>query len=279
MFQLTILSFFCVLVLYIHHGTGVDLNYEVKRLELFNSVLLRMVHADDSWFDLYIRKMWNATWENGNRVPKEITALVFFKRWSTMSGSIRNKSCAVVLNSGSLLRRKHGNEIDNHSAIWRINEAITSGYKEDLGSKTTHLISHTKYAHYHLHLDLSKVEWVNHPGKVKMYKPWVSASMLCSSMIGVNECTSGMLAVVMAKSVCASIDIYGTSTSACNRTHYFTDHDWLYFGGYLNSTEERDILCEHPVDYFRGANGHQFDREYKALKTIAAIDHSLQIIY
>ena len=89
--------------------------------------------------------------------------------------------------------------------------------------------------------------------------------------------------MILAKSFCTSIDIYGTRASPCDPIYYYENvynaHDIQFQynpGGFLPNTS---ILCEYPVDYFRGANGHNFDREFKALTTIAALDSSIQIIH
>mmetsp|Transcript_16654 Transcript_16654/g.20033 ORF Transcript_16654/g.20033 Transcript_16654/m.20033 type:complete len:557 (-) Transcript_16654:274-1944(-) len=50
-------------------------------------------------------------------------------------GSFR--TCAVVGNSGILLRYKFGEAIDKHDAVFRLNEAPTKGYEEYVGRKTT----------------------------------------------------------------------------------------------------------------------------------------------
>ncbi|KAG7249376.1 hypothetical protein CRUP_008961 [Coryphaenoides rupestris] len=46
--------------------------------------------------------------------------------------------CAVVGNSGNLRRSGHGKLIDSHSAVIRMNKAVTSGFEEDVGNRTTH---------------------------------------------------------------------------------------------------------------------------------------------
>ena len=46
------------------------------------------------------------------------------------------KTCAVVGNSGVLLKSKQGREIDEHEKVFRINYAPTAGYEEDVGSRT-----------------------------------------------------------------------------------------------------------------------------------------------
>ncbi|XP_058394300.1 alpha-N-acetylgalactosaminide alpha-2,6-sialyltransferase 3 isoform X3 [Diceros bicornis minor] len=52
--------------------------------------------------------------------------------------------CAIVSNSGQMVGQKVGNEIDQCSCIWRMNNAPTRGYEEDVGRMTTiRVVSHT----------------------------------------------------------------------------------------------------------------------------------------
>ncbi|XP_067419424.1 alpha-N-acetylgalactosaminide alpha-2,6-sialyltransferase 3 isoform X2 [Emydura macquarii macquarii] len=52
--------------------------------------------------------------------------------------------CAIVSNSGQMAGQKVGIEIDRSSCIWRMNNAPTKGYEEDVGEKTTiRVVSHT----------------------------------------------------------------------------------------------------------------------------------------
>ncbi|GJP45229.1 hypothetical protein CLOM_g4646 [Closterium sp. NIES-68] len=50
-------------------------------------------------------------------------------------------SCAVVGNSGSLLLREDGEEIDKHDMVMRFNTAPTKGYERQVGKKTTFRLS------------------------------------------------------------------------------------------------------------------------------------------
>uniref|UniRef100_A0A803K672 ST6 (alpha-N-acetyl-neuraminyl-2,3-beta-galactosyl-1,3)-N-acetylgalactosaminide alpha-2,6-sialyltransferase 3 n=1 Tax=Xenopus tropicalis TaxID=8364 RepID=A0A803K672_XENTR len=52
--------------------------------------------------------------------------------------------CAIVSNSGQMIGQKVGDEIDQYSCIWRMNNAPTKGYTEDVGKRTTvRVVSHT----------------------------------------------------------------------------------------------------------------------------------------
>ncbi|KAK2830081.1 hypothetical protein Q5P01_018012 [Channa striata] len=50
------------------------------------------------------------------------------------------RSCAVVGNSGNLIRSHYGPLIDFHDTIIRINHGQTKGYESDVGNRTTHRI-------------------------------------------------------------------------------------------------------------------------------------------
>ncbi|QDZ21642.1 sialyltransferase [Chloropicon primus] len=52
----------------------------------------------------------------------------------------RNLSCAVVGNGGNLLETQFGRSIDEADAVIRFNAAVTDGYEEFVGSKTTYRI-------------------------------------------------------------------------------------------------------------------------------------------
>eukprot|EP00959_Pyramimonas_sp_CCMP1952_P231779 4844248-Pyramimonas_sp.AAC.1 len=54
-----------------------------------------------------------------------------------MSVSTPSRSCAVVSNSGSLLKAGHGTDIDAKEAIFRINYPPIRGFEADVGSRST----------------------------------------------------------------------------------------------------------------------------------------------
>ncbi|KAM9000475.1 alpha-N-acetylgalactosaminide alpha-2,6-sialyltransferase 3 isoform 4-T4 [Sarcophilus harrisii] len=52
--------------------------------------------------------------------------------------------CAIVSSSGQMVGQKVGAEIDGSSCVWRMNNAPTRGYEEDVGRKTSvRVVSHT----------------------------------------------------------------------------------------------------------------------------------------
>ncbi|KAH0513117.1 Alpha-N-acetylgalactosaminide alpha-2,6-sialyltransferase 3, partial [Microtus ochrogaster] len=52
--------------------------------------------------------------------------------------------CAIVSNSGQMVGQKVGEEIDHSSCIWRMNNAPTKGFEEDVGHVTmVRVVSHT----------------------------------------------------------------------------------------------------------------------------------------
>ncbi|XP_043942778.1 alpha-N-acetylgalactosaminide alpha-2,6-sialyltransferase 3-like [Protopterus annectens] len=54
------------------------------------------------------------------------------------------QSCSIVSNSGQMQGHHGGAKIDQSSCVWRMNNAPTKGFEEDVGRKTTlRVVSHT----------------------------------------------------------------------------------------------------------------------------------------
>ena len=57
----------------------------------------------------------------------------------------KHKTCALVYNSNELLSRDHGPKIDGHEAVFRFNNAPTTGFEKHVGGRTTYRFSQTKF--------------------------------------------------------------------------------------------------------------------------------------
>ncbi|QDZ25536.1 sialyltransferase [Chloropicon primus] len=71
-----------------------------------------------------------------NMLPENDNAL--FRNLNLSPKSAKVDSCAVIGNSGSLLHNPHGEEIDNHTMVYRFNQAPTAGFEVYTGVRTTH---------------------------------------------------------------------------------------------------------------------------------------------
>lgn len=63
-------------------------------------------------------------------------------------GTEHHRTCAIVGNSGTLLKSNKGRDIDAHDAVLRMNYAPTKGFEGDVGSKTTYDLSNRENARF-----------------------------------------------------------------------------------------------------------------------------------
>ncbi|XP_056598099.1 CMP-N-acetylneuraminate-beta-galactosamide-alpha-2,3-sialyltransferase 1-like [Triplophysa dalaica] len=73
-------------------------------------------------------------------VVKKLFPLFPDKEHYSDAGPDRCRTCAVVGNSGNLLRSHYGPLIDSNDFVMRINKGPTEGFEKDVGSRTTHRI-------------------------------------------------------------------------------------------------------------------------------------------
>lgn len=85
-------------------------------------------------------------------IPKPKSSILLPVPESSKDGCIR---CAVVGSGGILNNSKMGKEIDSHEYIFRVNGAVTQGFEEDVGNRTSVYV-HTAFSLYSNILSLKK---------------------------------------------------------------------------------------------------------------------------
>ncbi|XP_077582003.1 ST3 beta-galactoside alpha-2,3-sialyltransferase 8 [Stigmatopora nigra] len=94
-------------------------------------------------FDADVLNWWLSLQQSGtSQTLQEVMSRMFqvisppsvdFTPWPS-----RCRHCAVVGNSGNLLKSGHGELIDSHASVIRMNKAVTRGFEKDVGNRTTH---------------------------------------------------------------------------------------------------------------------------------------------
>ncbi|KAH7437390.1 hypothetical protein KP509_05G068900 [Ceratopteris richardii] len=144
--------------------------------------------------------------------------------------------CAIVGNSGDLIKLKLGKEIDEYDAVVRNNGAPIENYTEYVGSKTTFRLLNRGSAKA-----LDKVAALDGTGKeVLIIKTTIHDIMskmirevpivnpvylMLGSALGSSAKGTGLKAVEFALSVCQSVDIYGFTVDPgyTEWTRYFSE--------------------------------------------------------
>ena len=91
------------------------------------------------------------------------------------------KSCAIVGNSGELLKTQFGKSIDSHEVVIRLNQAPINGYEKHVGHKSTFRLLNALWSHrYCTARDATKItmqfgpklpDWVTEHGMGDMNRP------------------------------------------------------------------------------------------------------------
>ncbi|XP_048028504.1 ST3 beta-galactoside alpha-2,3-sialyltransferase 8 [Megalobrama amblycephala] len=165
------------------------------------------------------------------------------------------RKCAVVGNSGNLLKSKHGTLIDSHSTVIRMNKAITVGYEEDVGNRTTHHFMYPESAidlrpGVHLVLlpfKLKDLQWLSSAlstGEIKVtymrVKNLVEADK--DKVIVVNPAffkytydkwaehhgrypSTGIVAIIFALHLCDEVSVFGYGADNQGHWHHYWEHN------------------------------------------------------
>ncbi|XP_070759636.1 ST3 beta-galactoside alpha-2,3-sialyltransferase 8 [Enoplosus armatus] len=167
----------------------------------------------------------------------------------------RCRSCAVVGNSGNLQRSGHGNLINSHDSVIRMNKAVTRGFEKDVGNRTTH---HFLYPESAVDIDrgvslvllpfkLRDLEWLTSAlstGEVKMtymrVKDRVEADK--DKVLVVNPVffkyvndrwnerhgrypSTGMLAIIFALHTCDQVSVFGYGADQQGNWHHYWEEN------------------------------------------------------
>ncbi|MCO5591012.1 hypothetical protein L7F22_044988 [Adiantum nelumboides] len=180
--------------------------------------------------------------------------------------------CAIVGNSGDLIKLKLGKEIDQYEAVVRNNGAPVENYTDYVGKKTTFRLLNRGSAKA-----LDKVAALDGTGKEvliikttihdimsKMIKdvPIVNpVYLMLGSALGSSAKGTGLKAVEFALSVCESVDIYGFTVDPgyTEWTRYFSEsrggHTPLQGRAYYQMMECLGLITIHSP--LRQARGHE----------------------
>ncbi|KAG7257876.1 hypothetical protein CRUP_003154, partial [Coryphaenoides rupestris] len=140
----------------------------------------------------------------------------------------RCRICAVVGNSVNLLGSRYGPLIDIHDVVIRFNKALTVGYEEDVGNKTT---LHMMYPESSVDLDnnthlmfvpikTKDLQWlvkVLHPGFIKyVHHIWLDGKGYYPS--------TGLMGVMLAMHICDEVNVFGFGADKDgNWRHYWEE--------------------------------------------------------
>ncbi|XP_051528843.1 CMP-N-acetylneuraminate-beta-galactosamide-alpha-2,3-sialyltransferase 2-like [Myxocyprinus asiaticus] len=186
------------------------------------------------------------------------------------------RTCAVVGNSGNLLKSKYGALIDSHSTVFRMNKAITVGYEVDVGNRTTHHFMYPESAidlapAVHLVLlpfKLRDMQWLTSAlstGEIKMTYMRVKNRVKADKdkVIVVNPAffkythdrwterhgrypSTGIVAIIFALHICDEVSVFGYGADHQGNWHHYWE-DNRYAGafrktGVHNADFETEII-------------------------------------
>ena len=202
--------------------------------------------------------------------------------------SRRFRTCALVGNARSLLKKSHGADIDAHDAVMRLNQATTVGFEKHVGKKTTFRLINSKWAQAYtssnklqlekdVTLVVSRTDWrafLRIAGKLRHKRRDVASMLLSREAVnsagntlrelkrrmeavrgeaypGKGSPSSGWVGTYFLLQMCDSLDIYGVGTTAFKEKV----PNWHYFENHrFHSSRE-----------FGSDPHHSFALEHEAL--------------
>ncbi|XP_023271882.1 CMP-N-acetylneuraminate-beta-galactosamide-alpha-2,3-sialyltransferase 2-like [Seriola lalandi dorsalis] len=211
-------------------------------------------------FDPDALRWWLGLQRSGNDQTLEEVMSKMFQVISPPTVDLRPlpslcRSCAVVGNSGNLRQSGHGNLIDSHSSVIRMNKAVTRGFEKDVGNRTTHHFLYPESAVdvargvslVLLPFKLRDLEWLTSAlstGQIKMtymrVKDRVKADK--DKVLVVNPVffkyvhdhwtehhgrypSTGMLAIMFALHTCDKVSVFGYGADRQGNWHHYWEEN------------------------------------------------------
>ncbi|KAM9758878.1 ST3 beta-galactoside alpha-2,3-sialyltransferase 8 isoform 1-T4 [Menidia menidia] len=228
-----------------------------QRYDLKQQPILR---DDNNNFDPDALAWWLALQRSGSgqtlgEVMSQMFQVISPPTVDTSPHPSRCRRCAVVGNSGNLRKSGHGKLIDSHGFVIRMNKAVTRGFEEDVGNRTTHHFLYPESAVDVEHgvslvllpFKLRDLEWLTSAlstGTIKMtymrVKDRVKADK--DKVLVVNPVffkyvhdswtehhgrypSTGMLAIIFALHICDQVSVFGYGADQMGNWHHYWEEN------------------------------------------------------
>ncbi|XP_053292032.1 ST3 beta-galactoside alpha-2,3-sialyltransferase 8 [Pleuronectes platessa] len=205
-------------------------------------------------------RWWMGLQRSGNSTTLEEVMSEMFKVISSPTVDFKPlpslcRRCAVVGNSGNLRESGHGDLINSHNSVIRMNKAVTRGFEKDVGSRTTHHLLYPESAVdmgqgeslVLLPFKLRDLEWLTSAlstGEVKMtymrVKDRVEADK--DKVLVMNPVffkyvhdhwtehhgrypSTGMLAIIFALHTCDQVSVFGYGADKQGNWHHYWEEN------------------------------------------------------
>ncbi|XP_065137859.1 CMP-N-acetylneuraminate-beta-galactosamide-alpha-2,3-sialyltransferase 1-like isoform X1 [Paramisgurnus dabryanus] len=269
-----------------------DLKDDDWFLKRFNPTIQTMMNKNNRMLKKDVYRWWKGLQPISSKQAFEDVVDTLFELFPDEDHYVetnlyRCRTCAVVGNSGNLLKSHYGELIDNHDFVLRINKGPTKGYERDVGSKTTHRIIYPESAVNlgnltHLVLvpfkildlrwlisvfttkhikrtykqvqstvdaDIDRVMIV-HPAFIKyVYDSWAEKHGRYPS--------TGFLTLILALHICDKVDVFGFGAQSNGRWHHYFDKSLNHFsrgmhGGDFENETMHELLLRNKICMYKG---------------------------
>ncbi|XP_050992982.1 CMP-N-acetylneuraminate-beta-galactosamide-alpha-2,3-sialyltransferase 1 [Labeo rohita] len=269
-----------------------DLNDKDWFILRFNPTVPFLLNRRNSVLRASVYRWWTALQRESSKVNYTDVVDTLFslfpdKEHYSDAGPDRCRTCAVVGNSGNLLRSHYGPLIDLHDFVIRINMGPTEGYEKDVGSKTTHRILYPESAvdvdnSTHLVLlpfKIKDMRWlisvfttkhithtytkvrptinanrdkvmIIHPEFIKyVYESWLQKHGRYPS--------TGFITLIFALHICDQVDVFGFGAKGDGNWHHYFDKSLTQFsrgphGGDFENKTMNELLLVNKISMHKG---------------------------